>query len=397
MLDRSTGREPRGQVLAIFALSLICLLGLAALAIDLSFWRYQQRMQQGAADSAAIAAVHQLGYSSTSSSITTAARLDAAANGFTHDGTTVSVTANNPPLTGAYSTNGSAVEVIVRKTQPAFFAGVFGKQSQSVSARAVAARLGATRNCIFALDPNGQGISFNSSSVIAPRCGIISNAGYTNNQSTVNASSIGYHSGSTFNDSGTYPNAKPLPAVQAVDPCPTIPGCAYLLANPPPTSPCAPTTTFQTKGPVYLNPGTYCAQVMFNNSSSVTFNPGLYYFRYGVTNNNATSFTGTGVTIYSGGSIILGNSINLTAPASGNYAGILFFQPGNGQYIVNNGSGQTTYAGLLYFPNSSVIIDGAMSQWLYVVATSIILNSNTAINVPSSNFPGSAGSATLVE
>jgi Flp pilus assembly protein TadG len=397
MLDRSAGRGPRGQVLALFALSLVCLLGLAALAIDLGFWRYEQRMQQSAADSAAIAAVHQLGYSSTPSSVTAAARLDAAANGFADNGTTVNVTANNPPLTGSYTANNTAVEVIVQKAQPVFFAGIFAKHSQSVSARAVAARLGATRNCMYALDPNGQGISFNSSSVIAPLCGIVSNAGYTNNQSTVNASSIGYHPGSTVNDSGTYPGAKPLPAVQAVDPCPTIPGCAYLLANTPATSPCAPTTTFQNHGAVYLNPGTYCAQVMFNNGSTVTFNPGLYYFRYGVTNNNATSITGTGVTIYSGGSIILSNSINLTAPATGNYAGVLFFQPGSGQYIVNNGSGKTTYAGLLYFPKSSVIIDGAMSQWLYVVASSIILNSNTTINVPSSNFPGSIGSATLVE
>jgi hypothetical protein len=384
-------------VLELFALALVCLFGLTALAIDLGFWRYQQRMQQGAADSAAIAVANQSSYSATASSLASAARLDAAANGYTHDGVTVNVTVNKPPLTGAYTANGSAVEVIVQKTQPAFFSAIFGRRTQSVSARAVAARIGATRNCLYALDPNGQGISFNSSKVYAPLCGIISNAGYTNNQTAVNASSIGYHSGSTFNNSGTYANAKPLPAVQAVDPCPTISGCAYLHANPPASSPCASTTTFQTNGPVYLQPGTYCSQVMFNNGSSVTFNPGLYYFKNGVTNNNATSITGTGVTIYSGGSIILSNTVNLTAPSSGNYAGVLFFQPGGGQYIVNNGSGKTNYAGLLYFPKSTVIIDGAMSSWLSVVAASITLNSNTNINVPSSSFPGTSGTAALVE
>ena len=44
----------RGQVYPLFGLLLVALLGFAALSIDMGYYRYQQRLQQTATDSAAV-------------------------------------------------------------------------------------------------------------------------------------------------------------------------------------------------------------------------------------------------------------------------------------------------------------------------------------------------------
>ena len=72
--------------------SILILIGLASLAIDVGYWRYQRGLEQNAADSAALAGAVQLGYSTTLSGIVAAALADAASNGFTNNGSSVVVT-----------------------------------------------------------------------------------------------------------------------------------------------------------------------------------------------------------------------------------------------------------------------------------------------------------------
>ena len=143
----------RGQVLPLVVLGLVPLLGLSALAIDLGFWRYQQRLQQAAADSAAIAGATELQYSTVAANVSAAAVKDATTNGYTADGSSVFVTVNNPPASGNYSTKSDAVEVIVRKVQPKYFAGIFGSVSSSESVRAVAELTSNMSDCVLALIP----------------------------------------------------------------------------------------------------------------------------------------------------------------------------------------------------------------------------------------------------
>ncbi len=103
----------RGQLLPVFALMLVVLIGMAAMAVDVGYWRYQQRLAQTAADAAAIAGADELKYPALAD-WNTAAKNDAAANGFTDNGgVTVGVTASSPPLTGSYIGNVLAVQVTV--------------------------------------------------------------------------------------------------------------------------------------------------------------------------------------------------------------------------------------------------------------------------------------------
>ena len=70
----------KGQVLVTAAVGLVVLLGFAGLGVDVGVMRYQKRLQQTAADGAAVAGAVDLSFGSTP---TTGARNRASQNGYT--------------------------------------------------------------------------------------------------------------------------------------------------------------------------------------------------------------------------------------------------------------------------------------------------------------------------
>ena len=107
-----------GQVIAIFALALMALIGLVGFAIDLTFtWREELRIQR-AADAAALAGVVYL--PGDVSNGMSAASAEARKNGYTTgtNGTTVTAAQN--------ATNVREMDVSIRTNVPTFFFRVFG-------------------------------------------------------------------------------------------------------------------------------------------------------------------------------------------------------------------------------------------------------------------------------
>jgi hypothetical protein len=378
----------RGQVIPIVALALTVLFGAASLAVDVGYWRYQERVQQAAADSAAMAGASEI--ASGAGGVAAAAAYDATLNGFTDDGgANVKVQVHYPPTSGAYNGNTSAVEVIVEKKQPGFFAKVLGINTQWVRARAVGLVSAWGRYCIYGLSTSGTSVLFNGSTVNTPKCGIVSDADMTINGATVTAWSLGYV-GSVINNGSTYPNnsSQPKKALYTSDPCPTVPGCEYLKTHPPSGGTCI-TPTLYNGGTATMNPGHYCAQVIWNGCTNVVFNPGLYVFDSGTIMNGVTNISGSGVTFYnnSGQLVINGSSVTLSAPSTGNTAGVLIYQnPADSSAFTTNGSG-AGYAGMMYFPTSQIVINGTISQWLLIVGSTVTIN-GSGTNVASSAFPG---------
>jgi hypothetical protein len=114
----------RGQLLVVFALTLVALIGGVGLVIDGGGTFVQKRDQQNVADAAAMAA----GYAYLmGSDATTRARVVATANGYTHGtaGVDVSVTAGTTQIT-----------VTVTKPHANYFAGILGLPTWNVSATA---------------------------------------------------------------------------------------------------------------------------------------------------------------------------------------------------------------------------------------------------------------------
>src|SRR5215469_9682420 len=166
-----------GQALLITAFALVVLAGFAGLAVDMGTLRYQKRLQQSAADAAALAGASELTYSG----ISTAAQSAATQNGFT-DGSSNDVTqcdvsanatiaigttcvqVNHAPsnvtfggntVTTNHNGDSNYVEVLVAKVQPTFFMNIFGVSRESVLTKAVATNTGggaaAGGGCIYTL------------------------------------------------------------------------------------------------------------------------------------------------------------------------------------------------------------------------------------------------------
>jgi hypothetical protein len=120
----------RGAVIVLMALSIVMLLTMVAIVVDLGNGRQVRRGAQNAADSAALAAVQDIGSGDPEAT----ARVYVDDNGF--DGTLAEV--NYPPATGEHAGDLGCIEVIPNEEVNTFFAGVIGVGRLDVAARAVA-------------------------------------------------------------------------------------------------------------------------------------------------------------------------------------------------------------------------------------------------------------------
>jgi hypothetical protein len=369
----------RGTVLPLVAISLAVVLGFAGMAVDVTYLEYWQQRQQLATDAAAVGGAQQLGHGNCSNATLaeTAADLDATLDGFPNAGHTA-VTVVSPPSSGPYANNACAVSVqITTQNVSTFFSRLFGTtQGLSESTQAVAVSKATGTGCIYLLsttvDQNFNGANVNS------QCGILINDTANFNGSTIAAPYIGYAGSAAPNLNGAnFTNATPVPMLLISDPCPEIPGCAYLTANPPASSSC---TAYNGNG--YngaLQQG--CYSNLNLNGANVTLN-GTYVFT-GTSNFNGAHITGSGVTIYVTASGTAPNfngaSVSLSPPASGNQIGVLYYQvPANTGSANFNGS-TNQYSGLIYAPDApSVNFNGTGGGYVVLVFGGVNFNGSSA-------------------
>ena len=124
-----------------------------------------------------------------------------------------------------------------------------------------------------------------------------------------------------------------------------------------------------TKGILSIDPGIY-SQIKVSGSASLTLKPGAYVIAGGgFTVTGSASVTGSEVLIYNaggnggsfGGITLSGNgSVNLTAPTTGRYAGIVIFQSrDNPRAISLSGNAAVgLHGGVIYAPNALFALSG---------------------------------------
>jgi hypothetical protein len=378
-----TRRKQAGQALVLAAMGLTLFILAAGLGIDMGFLRYQKRLQQSAADSAAIAGAAEIPFSGCSTGNCPGAATDSASNGFTDGTDNVTVTVYSPPNDGPHAGLAGYVEVLVTKIQPTFFVKIAGVNSATVTARAVAYLSGNFQNCMYALGTGSGGIT-NNGDVSAPSCGIVSNHNVrTTGGGSITAREIGAVGTATGNN---HPAPK-TGIVPAADPL------SYL--QPPATGGCLAAGAGNVSGmtPVILNPGNYCGGISIGGTQSVTLNPGVYTITGGgLTFNGTGTVSGAGVMLYigpSGGIVTLhgGQTVNLSAPTTGADAGILFYQnPGNTSIATISGTSGSKFEGAFYFPTADLTVaaTGNAAAYTIAVAKSLTLGPS-ALNFPS-NF-----------
>lgn len=366
----------RGQVLPLVAICVVVLMGFAGMAVDVGYLQYQQRQQQSAADAAAIAGARQLIYEGcphTTNGFATAARADAATNGYTHGSGSVLVTVANPPVSAPFSSDNCAVQTQVYSQHPTFFSKLFAPAWHGDTTTQAVATITSNNNaCIYLLDSSAQ-FQLNGTNIDAPTCGILSdNRRVQVNGGTINVGNFGY-AGTDQLNGATFTNASPTPMLPVADPCAQVPGCAALTASPPPISGCH-SVQINTPPAAPLAPGCYSGIQI--NGPSVSLSPGVFVLT-GLLQINGGSLSGSGVTIYAannGGIQANGNSLMLSPPTSGAYANVLYYQvPGNTTQVQLNGGGQNL-SGLIYAPSAAGQYNGTNGQYVVLVFGSLQLN-----------------------
>lgn len=369
---------------------IVALLAMLALAVDLGYWRNQQRQEQSAADSAAMARSIALYYPTTAATpapiqVKSAAALAATKNGYSDDnGVTTTIVVNSPPQSGSHTADATAVEAIVSKKQPVFFAGIFGLPSQTVTARAVASHvLDGVPACFVQLNPLSS-VNLNSGSINAMNCSVAAN-GLVAVGGSVTATGISYYGlirpviGTAYSGTET---SVPTPIT---DPCLRIPGCAYLsqqsypLVAPANATPASSTMTAPSS-PGYLD-------VQGPITSATFFNPGIYYIYGGI----SASVAGTGVTIVNvnGGATLGGSSsATVTAPATGPSAGVAYYQPSSNALPFSVGGSTTTWNGLFYAPSANFTSNGKLDNYSELVVGGITVTGQKTLTINPSLSPG---------
>ena len=137
-------------------------------------------------------------------------------------------------------------------------------------------------------------------------------------------------------------------------------------------------------------------------SGSATFGAGAYYVDGNFTNNTGGSMTGADVTFFMSGALTLsgGTAMNLTAPTSdagGGVTDLLFATKSTAQTNLGGGA-SATFAGVVYAPNSNMVMDGGAGaagngRCFALVVNTFSMNGGTTAGTACTSFTGASGSS----
>ncbi len=372
----------KGAVLVIVVILLPILISFMALAIDVGYLYSVKRKIQTAADAAALACAHQMQRAQP------CIYLSGANNDFALDlpdnyGIAWSNVNTSQPAA-------NQVQVQVSQSTPTFFLKIISINTVDISA---IARAEMRPNCVTTLDPAATGSLQTSTgaNLQMPDCGIFVHSNHASAfnavaGSTINALSVDIVGNKTPTGSVT---PTPMVGVTAVgDPLVALPdmvpgACDHI--------------NLEVKSSTTLYPGVYCGGITLRLKPNVIFSPGVYYLVGGGLNTGAgySSISGAGVTFfntqslptYPYGPILIGvangNSFQLSAPTTGPYKGILFYQDrkiaSGATSVFGGGANQPIQlTGTLYFPTTNVTYQGQSTSvagtYTNIIAKNVLFN-----------------------
>lgn len=408
-----------GQVLILAGMSIFLLFGVMGLAVDLGYGFYVKQTAQAAADSAAMAGVNyayrsghytcgsngvvcgtSLSCPSPVGTVSTALLAGCAyanSNGFANTGRqTVSVIANHTTVNGASTVYW--VEATVTQSVSNFFGFAAGITDQTVRASATAAIASiqpANASCIYALSSFSDS---GSGSLATNSCGINVGGNFTYSASG-NITTTQINAYGNFTDSGSgnitatgsvlYHGTYSRTGSGRVSPSPVSGATAVtdpFSTVPPPTVGSCDHTNYSYSGAssTSISPGVYCGGISISGSGGVTFGTGTYIllgggFRYSGSGNISgpnVMFYNTGDATHTIAPVALTGSgnMNFSAPSSGTYQGMLFFQDRTKTYAGANqftGSGNVS-SGTFYFPTTEIDYSGSGNAVYQALVGSVV-------------------------
>lgn len=366
---RRFGKDTYGGAMIYIGLALPVLLGVSGLALDGSIWFANKRSMQATADAAAFSAALEMTRVNDDTLAKSRAISDAEENQY-DPASGDSIQINSPPLYGPYSGNNGAFEAIVSRPSPSFLSRLIHGDQVTVTARAVAivANPGGTP-CVLALDSfMDDAIKINNGTLNTGGCRVQANSrapwalhnysGGIMDSDTINV--VGGYEDDGWMSSTPTTGVLPVPDPFAGIPTPQVGSCDQTDLS------------LSGNNSYTLTPGTYCGGISISGKADVHFEPGTYVITDSsgnpgslhVTGNQAT-VTGSDVTFYTDGDStidVAGNGVvDLKAPTSGNYSGMLFYGDPNASESVQHtvtGNGTMLYEGFMYFRSAILKVNG---------------------------------------
>lgn len=399
-LARRLAGDRRGAMAMVVALSMPVLIGGVGMTSDVIQWSYMKRAMQRQADSGALAGAFALAQRREVADTVTA---DLARNSnFT---LTEAPQIENAPAAGPYAGNLRAVRVVLSTNVRLPFVGYIMQRAILIPAEATAAVVAKGQFCVLALETgNVTGITMNGNTTLNLGCGLMSNAPPSDSvtaggSSVVNASPVAAVGG--VPPSGNYATGTQLIpySVPQFDPFSALPD--------PVVSGASNNGRVNSNQKKTLSPGNYSGMSL---NGDVTLNPGVYYVDGGSFSvGSQAKVSGSGVTIIltsrtaasDPGSIASvgmngGATLNLTAPASGTYAGVLFYQDRRALDTDTNkfnGNSASKFEGAIYIPNQQVWWNGTTGmdiKCLQLVARRLDFTGNSTISNVCTGLSGSS-------
>jgi hypothetical protein len=395
-------REESGQTLIFVALGMMTFIfGFVAMATDVGTLLHDKRNLQIAADSAAIAGAMEEYSSGVTATVQAAGQRASTQNGFTNGSNQVTVTVNEPPSSGPHAGTAGYVEAIVSQVEPVFFMKLFSFPSMTVTTRAVAFNGANFTCCLCGLNPTAPDtIQLQGSfTVTASTCNVQDNSNdptdaldFTGGAGTLTAASVGVVGGVNGSASGTTPVTG---IAQFSNPLASLLPPTYTAAS------CAPPAG-TAWGPATAG-GTVCYSGNISTKQNITMSAGTYVFTGDLDFTGGGSLTGTGVTLYFagpngqfGGPGNGKTTLDLTAPTSGPYAGILIYQdPTDTNLAELNGTPITNFVGVVYMPGNEFELSGntTMNLTSNLIVNSFYEKGNATITI--TNYAGTIGTPLL--
>lgn len=402
--------DSAGSVAIIFGLLLPCLLGFAALAIEVGYWYSEKNKLQIAADTAAYSALVAYGIDEDLEKAVATGIAQARASGFSGTGDQIEILI--PSQDPALGPNSSRANLSVNTKL--FLSSLFldtGTVDIGVFSFATMDEALDASPCMLALKPNqSRSIVLAASVQTNMNCVVATNSAsndaiWAEGSASLTAAcartpgTIGTNGGAWVNLTDC---ADDYERETSVDP---------MAATPFWGSPAIPDTGFFADqsisqgrygagmpGGNILRPGKYGKQVEIDGA--VTLLPGIYYFTAGFRATPGSRITGDGVTIYLDQSKVLDIAQNvawdLKAPTSGPSQGMAIM----GDPAKSGGSVRLigvlgNVGGGIYFPNQTLLTESgpnlASARCTKIVASTIDIRGGGTINNDCSAVTGGAG------
>ena len=342
------------------------LIGFAALGIQLTMLFAQQRRMQAAADAAVVAAARP---GLTADQSTTEAVALAGTYGFRNGENTAKVTFTSPPTVGSYGAGAGEVR-IERTFQPGLLS-LFSKAPIKITVSSIAAQQSLSAGCLLALNSTAEKSVFlgPGASVINASCEMAVNSAFlkTTTSGALYVSNNGNILGPMYVVGGVYiqNNTNLFGTPQVINSGIPVNDPYKLVKLPNSSGNCKSGVV---NGTQTLDPGYYCNGITVSNNSTLTLRgPGVYFIDGNFSIGGRSTITSTGgVTIFlnTASSFTVANrsTIRLTAPLSGDTAGLVFMSPlrtATPAPIFDIGNNSIfTIEGAVYLPGWTINISG---------------------------------------